>query len=204
MLQQQSVISTARVGTGALARPAGQSPAARGRGKLRVPALLALLFSFLSFAAPFLKAADCVAIGDASKHVGETKCVIGKVLHVKAGSRGVHFLDFCLDQMACPFTVVVFSRDLKDVGDVRRLAGHTIEIHGPVKLYDGRAEIILNRVSQITGGSTLIPPLPKEYDVENRGHYSPGRIYPAKKPAKTTATPNASATYGNEIGGPPD
>ena len=89
--------------------------------------------------------------------------------------------------------------DLKDVGDVRRLAGHIIEIHGPVKLYDGRAEIILNRVSQITGGSTLIPPLPKDYDVENRGHYSPGRIYPTKKPAKTTASPNTSATYGNTI-----
>ena len=55
--------------------------------------------------------------------------------------------------MACPFTVVVFSRDLKDVGDIRRLTGRMIEIKGPVKLYDGRAEIILNRISQITGGA---------------------------------------------------
>ena len=60
-----------------------------------------------------------------------------------------------------------------------------IEIRGPVKLYDGRAEIILNRVSQLTGGSTLIPPLPKNYDVEKQGHYSAGRLHPPKKPAKT-------------------
>jgi hypothetical protein len=80
---------------------------------------------------------------------------------VKVGARGVHFVDFCEDQMACPFTVVVFPHDLKEVGDVRRLTGHVIEIRGPVKLYDGRAEIILNRVSQVTGGSTLMPPTQK-------------------------------------------
>jgi len=110
----------------------------------------------------------------------------------------VHFVDFCEDQASCPFTVVVFPSDLKDVGDVRRLAGHVIEIHGSVKLYDGRAEIILNRVSQLTGGSTLIPPLPKNYDVEKQGHYSAGRMRPTKKPAKVKAAPSTSATYGNE------
>jgi hypothetical protein len=141
---------------------------------------------------------DCLLITQASQHVGETKCVTGKVVHVKIGAKGVHFVDFCEDGMACPFMVVVFPHDLKDVGDVRRLAGHVIEIHGPVKLYDGRAEIILNRVSQLTGGSTLIPPLPKNYDVEKEGHYSAGRIRPTKKPAKIKGTPSTTATYGNE------
>ena len=143
-------------------------------------------------------ASDCLSIGQASQHVGEDKCVTGKVLRVKAGFRGVHFVDFCEDQMSCPFTVVVFGSDLKDVGDVRRLTGRVIEIHGPVKLYNGRAEIILKRVNQITGGSTLIPPLPKEYDVEKRGHYSAGSIRPTKKPAKTYGTVSPTATYGNE------
>ena len=143
-------------------------------------------------------ASDCLSISEASQHVGETKCITGKVVRVKVGARGVHFVDFCQDQMACPFTVVVFPHDLKDVGDVRRLAGHVIEIHGPVKLYDGRAEIILNRVSQVTGGSTLIPPMPKNYDVEKQGHYSAGRMRPTKKPARVKGTPNTTATYGNE------
>jgi hypothetical protein len=153
-----------------------------------------------------LSASDCIPIEQASHHVGESKCVAGKVLKIRIGNKGVHFLDFCEDQMACPFTVVVFRSGLKDVGDVRRLAGRTIEIHGAVKLYEGRAEIILNHISQITGGAAMIPPLPKNYDVENRGHYSAGRLRPAKKPAKTKAPPSTSATYGNDVEGaePPE
>jgi hypothetical protein len=158
--------------------------------------ILAVLAVLLSPAAAF--ASDCLPIGEASKHVGETKCITGKVLHVKAGAKGVHFIGFCAEQAACPFSVVVFASDLKDVGDVRRLEGHVIEIHGPVKLYDGRAEIILNRVSQVTGGSTLIPPMPKNYDVEKQGHYSAGRMRAPKKPARVKGTPAATATYGNE------
>jgi hypothetical protein len=160
-----------------------------------------LKFSFLAFAALWLPAlsyaSDCIPLNQASQHVGETKCVSGKVLRVKIGSKGVRFLDFCEDQMACPFTVVVFPHDLKDVGDVRRLAGRMIEIKGPVKLYDGRAEIILNHVSQITGGAALVPPLPKNYDVENRGHYSAGHLH-SKKLKTPKSTPNSTATYGNE------
>ena len=132
-------------------------------------------------------------------------CVTGHVLRVKVGAHGVHFLDFCEDQMACPFTVVVFSSDLKDVGDVRRLEGRTIEIRGPVKLYEGRAEIILNRISQISGGAAMIPPLPKNYDVENRGHYSAGHLY-SKKLKTAKPTPNPTATYGYDVEGdePPE
>jgi hypothetical protein len=162
-----------------------------------MPSKIIVELAFLLSAATAI-ASDCLSIGNAKQHVGETKCVTGKVLRVKAGAKGVHFVDFCEDQMACPFTVVVFPHDLKDVGDVRRLAGRVIEIRGPVKIYDGRAEIVLSRVSQLTGGSTLIPPLPKNYDVEKQGHYSAGRMRPPKKPAKVKGTPNTSATYGNE------
>ena len=170
---------------------------------LRLVASLVLLVSSLLVAplvliAP-LAASDCLPIADAKQHVGENKCVTGKVLRVKVGAKGVHYIDFCEDQMACPFTVVVFPSDLKDVGDVRRLTGHMIEIRGAVKLYDGRAEIILNRVSQVSGGSTLIPPMPKNYDVEKQGHYSAGRMRPGKKPKKTKNKPSSSATYGNEV-----
>jgi hypothetical protein len=164
----------------------------------------ALLFLLLS--APLLSASDCIPIHQASQHMGETKCVAGKVLKIRVGNKGVHFLDFCDDQMACPFTVVVFPSRLKDVGDVRRLEGRTIEIHGAVKIYDGRPEIILNRISQITEGAAMIPPLPKNYDVENRGHFSAGRLRPTKKPAKVRAKPNATAIDGNDVEGdePPE
>ena len=149
---------------------------------------------------PLLTASDCIPIQEARQHVGETRCVTGRVLKIRIGNKGVHFLEYCEDEMSCPFYVVVFPSGLKDVGDVRRLAGRTIEIHGALKLYDGRPEIILNRISQITGGAAMIPPLPKNYDVENRGHFSAGRLRPTKKPAKVKAAPNPSATYGDVEG----
>jgi hypothetical protein len=164
----------------------------RSKARLRATMLV------ICFSTPLFAASDCLSIRDASQHVGETKCVMGKVLRVKVGAKGVHYVDFCEDQMACPFTVVVFPHDLKDVGDVRRLSGRMIEIRGPVKLYGGRAEIVLSRVSQLTGGSTLIPPLPKNYDVEKQGHYSAGRMRPPKTLARTKGTVAATATYGNE------
>jgi hypothetical protein len=193
-------LGIAHVGTAAPGCPAGQSPAARSSWLRCTTTLFALLIASL-FAPPRLSASDCLPIHEAGQHIGETKCVTGKVLRIKLGTKGVHYLDFCEDQFACPFTVVVFPSDLKDVGDVRRLAGRTIEVHGAVKLYDSRAEIILRRISQIAGGAALIPPLPKEYDVEKTGHYSAGRLRPTKKPAKTKAKPNATATYGNDVEG---
>jgi len=160
-------------------------------------AIVLIVFS----AIPTFAVTDCLPIEQASRHIGETKCVSGKVRRVAVGSKGVRFLDFCEDQMSCPFTVVVFPYNLKDVGDVRGLAGRNIEIHGRVKLYDGRAEIVLNRISQIANGASLIPALPKNYDVEKQGHYSAGRMRPTKKPTVTKPTPANTATYGNDVEG---
>ena len=125
-----------RVGTDTFARPVGRSPAARPVLLARAETLLMLLAVLLVPCSA--SAADCIPIHEAGQHIGETKCVTGKVVRVDVGHKGVHFLDFCEDAMACPFTVVVFSHDLKDVGDVRRLAGRTIEIRGAVKAYEGR------------------------------------------------------------------
>ena len=119
--------------------------------------------------------ADCIPFTEAGKHVGTSQCVRGKVLRVKQGNRGVHFFDYCDDYRTCPFTVVVFAGDLKQVGDVRQLAGREIEIRGHIKDYDGRAEIILERPSQLLGDAARIPPVPKEYDVERKGKFSAGK-----------------------------
>jgi hypothetical protein len=99
----------------------------------------------------------------------------------------VHFLDFCDDFRLCPFTVVVFPGDLKNVGDIRQLEGRLIEVHGQVKEYDGRAEIILEEYRQLSGSTARIPSLPKNYDVEKKGRYSAGTFsHPkaAKKPSR--------------------
>jgi len=142
--------------------------------------LLATICSISLYAA-----AECIPITEASKHIGETKCVRGKVVRVKQGSKVTHFFDFCDDYRLCPFTVVVFAPDLKNVGDIRQLQGREVEIHGDIKQYDGRAEIILSRARQLGGESARIPPLPKDYDVEKKGRYSPGKFsYPSAKKSK--------------------
>lgn len=142
-------------------------------------AAVVLLFSALSLP-------ECIPFQEARQHIGAISCVTGKVVRVEEGDKGVTYLDFCEDYRLCPFTVVVFRSDLKSVGDVWQLAGKNLEIHGDVKEYDGRAEIILSRHKQLAGQAALIPPLPKTYDVERKGHYSAGKFSRPKKAKKTT------------------
>jgi hypothetical protein len=119
---------------------------------------------------------QCVPFHEAGKHLGTTKCVSGKVLKITHSDQGTTFLNFCEDYRTCPFQVVVFRGDLAHVGDVRSLAGKTIEIHGKVEDYDGHTEIVLRRPRQLHGDAAKIPPLPKGFDVEKKGRYSAGRL----------------------------
>jgi len=144
------------------------------------PLLATILLSSLAWS-------DCLPFAEAGKHVGEIKCITGKVIRVKQGARGVQFLDFCDDYRLCPFTVVISSRDFKSVGDVRQLQGRMIEIHGKVKEYEGRAEIVLEEYRQLSGAGARIPPLPKSYDVEKKkGRYSAGTFSHPKSKRKTS------------------
>ena len=55
------------------------------------------------------------------------------------------------------------------MGDVRQLQGRMFEIHGQVKEYDGRAEIVLEEYLQLGGAAARIRPLAQNYDVEKKG-----------------------------------
>jgi DNA/RNA endonuclease YhcR with UshA esterase domain len=130
-------------------------------------------------------AAACIPFAEAPKRIGETVCVTGKVVKVASSPRsGTHFLNFCEDYKGCPFAVVIFSRDLPEVGDVRWLEGKVIEIHGKVKDYKGQAEIVLSDARQLTGEAAKLPALPKRYDVQTKGNYSAGEFQPKDKPTK--------------------
>jgi hypothetical protein len=145
----------------------------------------------------------CIPVEEAHQQIGANRCVRGRVVRVEKGDHGEHYLDFCEDYRTCPFSVVVFARDLKQVGDVRGLAGKDVEIRGEVREYDGRAEIVLERASQLQGEAARIPPVPKNYDVEQRGHYSAGKFSHAKKPSNTTkkkSKPPASIDWDTESG----
>lgn len=145
--------------------------------------LMASAIAFANNPAP----TECITIAEAHKHVGKTHCVSGTVVGVENGSNGVTFLDFCADFRSCPFTVVVFPGDINKVGDLRQLQGHEVRISGRIEQYDDRAEIILRHPQQLGTGGAMLAAIPKDYDVERRGHYSAGSPrFPKAKKAKHT------------------
>jgi hypothetical protein len=158
-------------------------------------ALLALCASVPAFSA------ECLVFDQAHKHIGETQCVTGRVVRVQSGSGGTHYLDFCDDYRLCSFTVVVFSYDMKNVGDIRQLGGKVIEIRGELKEYGDRAEIVLESRKQLSGQAALLPPLPKSFDVEQRGHFSPGTFRPkkARSTYKKKGTPTVPADIPEDV-----
>jgi len=143
------------------------------------PLVATALLCLLSSAA----VAACIPYTEASNRVGESVCVSGRVLKVAEGKNGAWFLDFCEDYAKCPFTVVIFARDLRNVGDVRSLSGKDIQLFGKVKLYGGRAEIILKDSRQLHGEAAKLPPMPKDYDASRHGSFSAGRYRTKGKPA---------------------
>ncbi len=121
-------------------------------------------------------AAGCLPITEASKRLGSSVCITGKVLNVQQSDSGAAwFLNFCENYSTCPFSAVVFTKDLRDVGDVRMLAGKTVEVHGKVLEYKGVPEIIIRDARQLKGEAAKLPPIPKEFDVERKGRYRAGR-----------------------------
>ena len=142
--------------------------------------LLALTFGLVLLAGPF-SAADCIAIEEAAAKVGDETCVRGTVVQVNESPSGTWFLNYCSDYRKCPFTVVVFAKDLRDVGDVRMLQGKSIEVFGKIRLYNDRAEIILRNARQLYGEAAKLPPPPKTYDASRHGRHRAGKFKSAKQ-----------------------
>lgn len=162
-----------------------------------------LLALFVLFNAAATSEAQCLDHGDAAQHIGEVRCVGGKIYHVNRLEHGVTILSFCPDSPTCPFAAVVFARSLKNVGDIRQLEGRNVEVHGKVTAYNGRAEIIIERARQLGGDGAQLPALPKEYDVEKKGHYSAGTF--SLPHASHAKTPKKQApTYPVEIPDDPE
>jgi len=138
---------------------------------------------------------ECIDINQAKEKIGETACVTGTVQKVYQTSGGAHLLEFCADYRSCPFTVVVFANDLRHVGDVRMLTGKTIEIHGPIREYNGHAEIILRHDGQLRGEAARLPAVPSTYDVERPGRHSAGKFKSAKESKKSAYRRRKSSTW---------
>lgn len=141
--------------------------------------------SMLSLAALLLlttsAAAECTPMEKAPDKLGEVSCIRGKVLRTSEGTNGARFLHFCEEHTPCPFMVVMFANNLRDVGDYRLLQGSTIEINGKVKQYRDQVEIILRDRKQLRGEYANLPNLPKDFDVSEHGRYSAGKFSSPKR-----------------------
>ena len=62
----------------------------------------------------------CVPFSEAGKYIGSHKCVRGKVVHVEAGDKGVHFVDFCEDHARCPFSCLPATYDTWEISAILR------------------------------------------------------------------------------------
>jgi hypothetical protein len=100
-------------------------------------------------------AAALVSIGtidytEALKHVGEYASVRGTLVEAYTSKTGTVFLDFCKSYKTCPFSGVIFADDAKKFGDLSRYTGTTITLTGKISSYQGKAEIILSDLSQLS------------------------------------------------------
>lgn len=100
-------------------------------------------------------AAANVSIGtidyaDAPAHVGEYASVRGTLVKAYTSKTGTVFLDFCRSYKTCSFSGVIFADDAKQFGDLSRYNGATVTLTGKIVSYQGRAEIILSSLSQLS------------------------------------------------------
>lgn len=143
--------------------------------------------------------AACLPFSEAAQHIGKTGCISGKVVAISKGHGGEQYVDFCAAHAGCGFSAVVFADDLRDVGDIRTLPGKTVELHGQIRERDGQPQIVLSDARQLKGTSPKLPPVPKTYDVEERGHAMVGTSRPPKKPKKPKRTKPTLPANGIEI-----
>ena len=92
---------------------------------------------------------QCFSYTKAAQHIGEYGCVRGKVDHIYVSKKGNAFLDFCKDYRTCPFSAVIFKSQLKSFPKIKTYEGKIVSISGLIKVYQGRAEIVIDKPSQI-------------------------------------------------------
>lgn len=91
----------------------------------------------------------CVDFHQAGDHTGQTGCVTGRIVRVYASRAGNTYLDFCPDYRNCPFSSVIFASDREKFGDLGTLGGKSVELRGPISVYQGRPQIIVRDPRQI-------------------------------------------------------
>lgn len=87
---------------------------------------------------------------EAPNHVGEYARVRGTVVQVYQSNKGTTFFDYCTNYRGCPFSAVIFASAIGNFDNPSQYQGQQITVTGQIKLYQGRAEIILDTSDQIS------------------------------------------------------
>lgn len=109
------------------------------------------IFTIHSFAQKTPEKPRCVSIEKAKDLVGQDACIVGMVHRVGFSDSGTAFITFCEDYKNCPFTAVVFARDMEKAGNLQMFEGRELEVTGRVKDFHGTAEIVVKKRSQFSG-----------------------------------------------------
>lgn len=87
---------------------------------------------------------------EALQYIGKYAQVRGTVEKVYKSSSNTIFIDYCKSSNKCPFSVVIFASDADKFKDVSKLQGKQITVTGIIKVYKGKAEIIVNSKEQFS------------------------------------------------------
>jgi DNA/RNA endonuclease YhcR with UshA esterase domain len=109
--------------------------------------ILALSFSVAASAA--VAEPQTIAAADAKARIGQTVTVEGMVSDVHVGRSGAAFIDIGGRFPDNALTAVIFVDDLGKFPGAKALAGKRVAISGPVRLYQGKPEIILKSADQL-------------------------------------------------------
>jgi DNA/RNA endonuclease YhcR with UshA esterase domain len=94
--------------------------------------------------------AETIAPNEARDHVGQNVTIEGAVSDVDHAASGrMTFIDMGGHYPNNTFAAIIFKDDADKFPDVDALNGKTIDVTGLIRLYQGRAEIILNDPAQI-------------------------------------------------------
>lgn len=90
-----------------------------------------------------------IGAAEAASHYDKAVIVTGRVAQVTLRPN-VTFLNLDRPYPDSPFTVVIFPKQRRLLGDVNVLRRKSIEVRGKIKNYRGRPEIVLDQTNQLT------------------------------------------------------
>ncbi|RZL05770.1 MAG: hypothetical protein EOO89_25640 [Pedobacter sp.] len=92
---------------------------------------------------------DSIQSSDARRYVGESKAVCGQVTQLKDFSKGT-YLNMGRSYPNQDLTIVVWSSDIRNLGNLQSYVGQNMCIYGEITAYKGVPQINLVSASQIS------------------------------------------------------